>query len=484
MKNPPSWNLHHSYQTLPANLYSTQPPTAVSQPEMVCFNEPLAAQLGLGFLDAEEKRTAELFSGNALPEGAKPIAQAYAGHQFGYFTMLGDGRAVLLGEQITPDGKRFDIQLKGAGQTPYSRRGDGRATLSSVLREYLMSEAMYHLGIPTSRSLAVVKTGERVYRQPIQEGGILTRVASSHIRVGTFEYVRQWGTPDALQQLLEYVIERHYPELAGKPDPALELLKAVMQKQVELVVKWASVGFIHGVMNTDNVSIAGETIDYGPCAFMNTYDPKTVFSSIDRDGRYAFGNQPRIAHWNLGVFAGALLPLIAEEEAAAITLAKGALDNFPALFARQWYQTMGRKLGISQMKEADKTLVDDLLDLMKKHQADFTNLFLALTYRQTPESPIFQANDFQQWLQKWEQRIAQEGGWQQVQALMKSQNPAFIARNHLVEEALDAATMGNMEPFEELLKELSNPYRDHGDKLSFQTVPAGFDRQYQTFCGT
>ena len=484
MNNPQGWNFQHTYKTLPENLYSVQAPTPVKHPQLVRFNEPLATQLGLGFLDATDEQTAHLFSGNTLPEGAEPIAQAYAGHQFGYFTMLGDGRAVLLGEQITPVGERFDIQLKGAGQTPYSRRGDGRATLSSVLREYLMSEAMHHLGIPTSRSLAVVKTGEQVYREPIQEGGILTRVASSHIRVGTFEYVRQWGNPDRLQKLTQYVINRHYPELSDKPNPALELLKAVIQKQVDLVVQWVSVGFIHGVMNTDNMSIAGETIDYGPCAFMNAYDPHTVFSSIDSNGRYAFGNQPRIAHWNLGVLAGALLPLIDEEEEKALELAKKELDQFPALFARKWYRSMGRKLGIQRLKEEDRSLVDDLLGLMRQHKADYTNLFLALTYRQPNEEAIFQADDFKKWQQRWEQRIAEEGEWQQVQELMKSQNPAFIARNHLVEEALEAATMGNMKPFEELLDKLAKPYEVQADSLSFQGVPAGFDQQYQTFCGT
>jgi uncharacterized protein YdiU (UPF0061 family) len=484
MNNPQGWNFQHTYKTLPDTLYSIQEPTPVSNPQMVCFNETLATQLGLGFLNPQDEHAANIFSGNTLPEGAAPISQAYAGHQFGYFTMLGDGRAVLLGEQLTPEGKRYDIQLKGSGPTPYSRRGDGRATLSAVLREYLMSEAMHHLGIPTSRSLAVVSTGEKVYRAPVQDGGILTRVASSHIRVGTFEFVRQYGSPEDLEQLTDYVIKRHYPALIGKPDAAIQLLRAVIQKQVDLVAQWVSVGFIHGVMNTDNMSIAGETIDYGPCAFMNTYDPATVFSSIDTQGRYAFGNQPRITHWNLGVLAGALLPLIAEEEEEAIALAKKELDQFPALFARKWYNAMGRKLGIQRIKEQDRTLVDGLLDLMKKHKADFTNLFLALTYQQDLEEAIFQADDFKAWREQWAQRIKEEGAWAQVQELMIRQNPAFIARNHLVEEALDAATLGNMVPFEELLNKLAKPYEMQADNLSFQGVPAGFDQQYQTFCGT
>ena len=478
------WNLQHSYKTLSDNLYSVQQPTPVSKPQLVRFNKLLAQELGLDFLEVQDDQLASVFSGNVLPDGAEPIAQAYAGHQFGYFTMLGDGRAVLLGEQVTPEGRRYDIQLKGAGQTPYSRRGDGRATLSSVLREYLMSEAMHYLGIPTSRSLAVVRTGEQVYRRPIQEGGILTRVASSHIRVGTFEYIRQYGKQEELKQFMEYVIQRHYPNLINVPNAALELLKAVMHQQIDLIVHWTRVGFIHGVMNTDNMSIAGETIDYGPCAFMNTYDPATVFSSIDTNGRYAFGNQIRIAHWNLSVFAGTLLPLMAEDEEKAIAIARRELDRFPALFSAKWYAMMGQKLGIRSLKEEDAALIDELLDLMKKHKADFTNLFLSLTYQEVLEEDIFKADEFRQWQLKWQQRIIQEGEWESVQQLMKSQNPAFIARNHLVEEALEAATTGDMAPFEKLLEALSDPYKIQNADFRVQSVPIGFDQQYQTFCGT
>ena len=484
MSDLQAWNLQHTYKTLPDNLYSIQPPTPVSNPRLVRFNKLLAKELGLGFLSSQDDQVASIFSGNMLPDGAEPIAQAYAGHQFGYFTMLGDGRAVLLGEQVTPEGKRYDIQLKGAGQTPYSRRGDGRATLSSVLREYLMSEAMHYLGISTSRSLAVISTGEQVYRQPIQEGGVLTRVASSHIRVGTFEFVRQYGKQEELQQLTQYVIERHYPKLIDLPNTALELFKAVMHQQIDLIVHWTRVGFIHGVMNTDNMSIAGETIDYGPCAFMNTYDPATVFSSIDTNGRYAFGNQIRIAHWNLTILAGTLLPLIAEDEEEAIAIARKELDKFPALFSTKWYAMMGRKLGIQSLKEEDADLIDELLSLMKKHKADFTNLFLALTYQEVLEEAIFKADEFKQWQLKWQQRISQEGESEQVQHLMKKQNPVFIARNHLVEEALDAAITGDMAPFEKLLEALSDPYKTQNTQISFQSVPTGFDQQYQTFCGT
>lgn len=484
MSDRQAWNLQHTYKTLPDNLYSIQSPTPVSNPQLLRFNKLLAEELGLGFLSGQDDQVASIFSGNVLPGGAEPIAQAYAGHQFGHFTMLGDGRAVLLGEQVTPEGKRYDIQLKGAGQTPYSRRGDGRATLSSVLREYLMSEAMHYLGIPTSRSLAVISTGEQVYRQPIQAGGILTRVASSHIRVGTFEFVRQFRKQEELQQLTQYVIERHYPELMGQSNAAIELLKAVMRKQIDLIVHWTRVGFIHGVMNTDNMSIAGETIDYGPCAFMNTYDPATVFSSIDTNGRYAFGNQIRIAHWNLSVLAGTLLPLIAEEEEEAVALARKELEVFPTLFSTKWYTMMGQKLGIQSLKEEDATLIDELLGLMKKHETDFTNLFLALTYQEVLEETIFEADKFKQWQLKWQQRISKEGEWEQVQQLMRNQNPVFIARNHLVEKALAAANAGNMTPFEELLEALSNPYKKQSTHINFQSVPTGFDQQYQTFCGT
>lgn len=477
------WQLEHTYQELPDQLYSTQPPTPAEMPKLVCFNEALAEELGLGFL-LEDMRTGAWLSGKELPPGANPIAQAYAGHQFGHFTMLGDGRAILLGEQVTPRGERYDIQLKGAGQTPYSRRGDGRATLSSMLREYLMSEAMHHLGIPTTRSLAVVGTGLPVYREQINEGAVLTRVAASHIRVGTFEYIRQFGSPEVLPVFLDYVIDRHYPDLKGAENPALALLQRVMERQIELVAHWTRVGFIHGVMNTDNMSIAGETIDYGPCAFMNVYHSGTVFSSIDRQGRYAFGNQPRIAHWNLGVFAGTLLPLIAEEEEAAIELAKEVLNEFPAAFSRRWYGTMAAKLGLAKPNKNSHGLVDRLLELMQEHKADYTNTFIALMTDQALDTALFQSDGFATWRKDWQHSLSEQNDPEQAARLMEAHNPKVIPRNHLIESVLSQAVEGDMQPFEELLERLKQPYRALEEAPVLQTVPDGFDQRYQTFCGT
>lgn len=480
--NKQAWNWQNSYLQLPEKLYTKQAPVPVSEPALLLWNEDLAAELGLGFLTNNDD-TANIFSGNTVPVGAEPLAQAYAGHQFGGFNILGDGRAILLGEQLNPAGKRFDIQLKGSGRTPYSRRGDGRATLSSMLREYLISEAMYQLGIPTTRSLAVVSTGERVYRQTVNPGAVLTRIASSHIRVGTFEYVRQYGTIEELEAFVQYVIKRHYPDLESAENPALALLEKVMDQQIALVVDWMRVGFIHGVMNTDNVSIAGETIDYGPCAFMNAYDPRTVFSSIDRHGRYAFGNQPNIAHWNMAVFAGTLLPIIAEEEEVATEQARALLDEFPRRFAKAWYQMMFRKLGIAKAEKNDVALVDQLLELMQKHQADYTNVFVALRSGQWSEGALQSQADFQDWHKRWKQRIATDP--EAAHAIMEATNPTVIARNHLVEEALQAAENSNYEPFHTLLNQLSNPYAyDSSIDAELQLVPAGFDAQYQTFCGT
>ena len=333
--NSQTWNFQNSYVELPAKLYIKQLPVSVKNPQIIYYNMSLAKELGLEFLSEEKVAVAEYLSGNKIPEGATPISQAYAGHQFGHFTMLGDGRAVLLGEQINQNNQRYDIQLKGSGQTPYSRSGDGRATLSSMLREYIISESIHHLGIPTTRSLAVIQTGEKVYRETVNDGAVLTRIASSHIRVGTFEYVINSCSKEDLEIFIKYVIDRHYPEISDTDNPSLGLLKVVMHKQIDLIVHWIRVGFIHGVMNTDNMSIAGETMDYGPCAFMNTYNPKTVFSSIDINGRYAFGNQSTIAHWNLTVFASTLLPLISKNKEKAIQLANDILNKFHEEYSKK-----------------------------------------------------------------------------------------------------------------------------------------------------
>ncbi len=476
-KKTDHWQLENSYTNLPSAFFSMLEPSPVAKPEVVCFNESLVNELGLGFLNHEKADIAEYFSGNKIPKGALPLAQAYAGHQFGHFTMLGDGRAILLGEQISPANQRFDIQLKGAGKTPYSRRGDGRATLYSMLREYLISEAMHHLGIPTTRSLAVVATGEKVFRGEMNAGAVLTRIATSHIRVGTFEYARNFCSLEDLQMLSNYTIQRHYPEILEADNPALELLKTVMDKQIDLVVHWMRVGFIHGVMNTDNMSIAGESIDYGPCAFMNAYHPKTVFSSIDTEGRYAFGHQPFITKWNLTAFANTLLPLISQNQEKAVELAKEVIEGFQQKFTEKWYAMMFAKLGILDPQKEDKVLVDQLLDLMETNKADYTQVFLALEQAKTLDTPLFHQEEFIGWMQKW--KNAKQGATPKPKL-----NPSIIPRNHWVENALEAAIKGNLAPFNQLLELLSKPYDQHPDELQFQQVPEYFDAHYQTFCGT
>ena len=482
--NSKTWNFQNSYIELPAKLYRKHLPILVKNPQIIYFNSGLAKELGLEIISKNEATAAEYFSGNKIPEGAAPIAQAYAGHQFGHFTMLGDGRAILLGEQINPENKRFDIQLKGSGQTPYSRGGDGRATLSSMLREYIISEAIHHLGIPTTRSLAVAQTGEKVYREQVNDGAVLTRIASSHIRVGTFEYVNNFCSKEDLQIFTKYVIDRHYPEISDADNSSLQLLKIVMHKQIDLIVNWMRVGFIHGVMNTDNMSIAGETIDYGPCAFMNTYNPKTVFSSIDINGRYAFGNQSIIAHWNLGIFAGTLLPLIADNKEKAIQLAEETLNKFPEAFAMNYYQMMYKKLGILKPIEEDQILVDTLLQLMDNYQADYTNTFAALSLSKASDNSLFTSSKFNEWRKEWENRIDYTDNRIKALKLMQTQNPLVIPRNHLVESALENAIKNNKSQFNELLNLILKPYDYQSDHDNFQTIPDGFDDCYKTFCGT
>lgn len=387
------WNLSHTYAELPDEFFVPAEPAPAIKPQLVIFNRTLARELGLSLEYATEQQLAELFSGKRLPPGAKPIAQAYAGHQFGHFTMLGDGRALLLGEQVTPKGERFDIQFKGSGQTPFSRRGDGKAALGPMLREYIISEAMHALGIPTTRSLAVVATGEPVYRENILPGAILTRVAASHIRVGTFEYaasigadsralsaVEGQGDRSPLQTLADYTIARHYPEIGPGEGRYLAFFDAVAERQAVLIARWQCIGFIHGVMNTDNMALSGETIDYGPCAFMDTFDPATVFSSIDHYGRYAFGNQPRIAAWNLARFAETLLVLFADDEEQALTMGQQALTRFNERFNHHYSIGMQAKLGLTNQEEGDVDLVTELLALMYKHHADYTNTFRRLCY--------------------------------------------------------------------------------------------------------
>ncbi len=477
---PMSW-LQYTYATqLPQSLFSLQEPVPVSNPQMSLFNDALAKELGVAQqLKNEEKRLAYL-SGNETIEGGQPIAQAYAGHQFGHFNRLGDGRAILLGEIETPKGL-FDLQLKGSGQTPYSRRGDGRATYYSMLREYLISEAMHALDIPTTRSLAVVKTGDVVYREVPHEGAILSRVASSHIRVGTFEYARFLGKEGDLEALLSYTLKRHYPELQDHPHPALALLERVMQKQKELIIHWMRVGFIHGVMNTDNMTLSGETIDYGPCAFMNAYDPHTVFSSIDTQGRYAFSNQPNMAYWNLTVFANALLPLIDKDQKVAAGKAQDILDQFPKLFAKGYFNMMSDKFGITHPRAEDREIIDEGLKLLQKYEVDYTNFFTALQRKGALMQQLKEHEDFKTWLRKWEKAQHRDSSIEHSEAVMAKTNPVVIPRNHLVENVLEGAISGDMSPFHELLGILAAPYNQ---KLPLQEVPNEFDEEYQTFCGT
>ncbi len=485
MKKKTGWNFDNSYARLPKMFYSNIKPTPVRSPELVILNGELAASLGLNADALKGDGGAAVFAGNEIPEGAEPLAQAYAGHQFGHFTMLGDGRAVLLGEQVSPQGERFDIQLKGSGRTPYSRGGDGRAALGPMLRECIISEAMHALGIPTTRSLAVVTTGEPVMRETRLEGAILTRVAASHLRVGTFEYVVRWGGVENLQILADYAIHRHFPKIDDDENKYLSFLQEVIKRQAALIAKWQLVGFIHGVMNTDNMAISGETIDYGPCAFMDTYDPKTVFSSIDHQGRYAYENQPLIGGWNLARFAETLLPLLHEDKEEAVKLAQEKVSGFNDIFHSHWLAGMRAKLGLFNVEEKDEELIKDLLSLMEKHRADFTNTFLALTRDKFDESSLYKTEEFAQWKKRWETRVEnQEESKADSHKLMENSNPVVIPRNHRVEEALEAAVEeGDLSVMDRLLEVLSNPFGYAPEKAEYTKFPVT-DIPYQTFCGT
>ena len=453
------WRFSNSYTKLPSHFYSRQTPIPVRSPKPVILNHALAASLGV-------PPEPEVFAGNAIPPGAEPIAQAYAGHQFGHFTMLGDGRALLLGEQITDTGERFDIQLKGSGRTIYSRGGDGRAALGPMLREYIVSEAMHALGIPTTRSLAVVATGETVRREKSLPGAVLTRVAASHIRVGTFEYAAHFGTAEDVRRLADYTIERHFPDIVALERKYLRLLQEVVKRQALLIAKWQLVGFIHGVMNTDNMAVSGETIDYGPCAFMDTYYPATVFSSIDTHGRYAYENQPKMAAWNLARFAEALMPLLPGIEAT-----QEAIEAFWDLYQTHWLSGMRAKLGLFDHEDGDVDLINELLSIMQQSQTDYTNTFRALTLGEKLEPA------FEHWHRKWQQRPRQ-------QALMKHHNPAVIPRNHRVEEALAAAAQDDFSVMERLLTVLKDPYAYTGEQEEYAKLPGPAACRYQTFCGT
>ena len=477
------WHFDNSYSKLSKTFKEDIKPTPVHEPELVILNEELAKNLNLNFSGIDKKKLAEIFSGNSLPDGTNSIAQAYAGHQFGHFTMLGDGRAVLLGEHIDNKNQRFDIQFKGSGRTSFSRGGDGRAALGPMLREYIISEAINALNIPTTRSLAVVKTGEKVVRENLLNGAILTRVASSHIRVGTFQYIAATQNLEDLNTLVDYTIDRHYPEIKSSKNKALDLLSLVMEKQCQLVINWMRVGFIHGVMNTDNMAISGETIDYGPCAFMDQYDPKTVFSSIDKFGRYAFSNQPPITKWNLARFAECLIPLIDKDEDTAIKIATELIDNFQNIYEEKWLNMMRDKLGLFGEDKNDLTLINKLLDWMKKNNADYTNTFCHLMGVEIDDQ-IYKNDDFKSWTNEWEKRLKLNNSSDKHLELMKKTNPIVIPRNQKVEDALADADKGNLETMNKLLKVLSNPYSDQENIIEFQKPTPIGNEKYQTFCGT
>ena len=483
MKNL-NFNFDNTYANLPDLMVTKLAPIAVKKPELIIFNKELADELSLDFSNINDQELAKIFSGNTLPKGSTPLAQAYCGHQFGHFVMLGDGRAILLGEHLNKQGKRFDVQLKGSGQTPYSRNGDGRAALGPMLREYLISEAIHALNIPTTRSLAVVSTGEDVQRETNLKGAILTRIASSHLRVGTFQYVAAKQDLETLKKLVHYSIDRHYPELKDEPNLTISLFKAVMKKQIKLIVNWMRVSFIHGVMNTDNMTISGETIDYGPCAFMDQYDPKTVFSSIDHYGRYAFTNQPVIANWNLARFVETLLPLINPDQEQALKIAENLIGEFDDLYQDAFHGIMKKKLGFITDEDNDKMKINSLLKLMHKNQSDYTNTFRYLINKKTPQDKLLNDPDFIIWENEWQKRIERNQSKEEAIKLMMQNNPIFIPRNHLVEEALSDANDGNMEKFEKLLKVIKAPYHDHTDQFMYiNPAPTG-DRVYKTFCGT
>ena len=484
----------NSYAKLPEHFFERLNPIPVQSPHFFRVNHALAGELGLAANALESIEGVSIFAGNHIPSGAEPIAMAYAGHQFGNFVpQLGDGRALLLGEVIDRNGQRRDIQLKGSGQTPFSRGGDGRAALGPVIREYILSEAMHALGIRTTRSLAAVTTGEPVFREAALPGAILTRVAASHVRVGTFQYFAARDDKQAIGRLADYVIDRHYPNAKGAENPYRTLLEAVIDAQAALVASWMHVGFIHGVMNTDNTAISGETIDYGPCAFMEAYDPATVFSSIDHNGRYAYGNQGHIAHWNLARFAETLLPLLDPNLDKAMQLAEQAIESFQNIFGRYWLSGMCRKIGLFSEEQDDLLLIQNLLELMQRHAADYTLTFRQLSeaaYQDTEDSGIgslFSSSpESDAWLTRWKQRLQQEHEPPKARAVaMRNVNPAYIPRNHRVEQAIEAAVAhGDFSRMDELITLLSNPFKDQPRFSHYADPPKPEERIYQTFCGT
>ncbi|MGZ9849684.1 protein adenylyltransferase SelO [Macrococcus psychrotolerans] len=464
------FNFDTTYTNLNEIFYVINNPHPFSHPEYVLFNDGLACELNISL---QLKAHPEILTGSTVIDGTRPFSTAYAGHQFGNFTMLGDGRQHILGEHIIPQNKRYDIQLKGSGRTRFSRSGDGKATLGPMLREYIISEAMYHLNIPTTRSLAICSTGEKVLRENMLPGAVLARTANSNIRVGTFEYAARTAY-EHLKELADYTIDRHFPDLIHTNNKYLKLLDTVIDKQAQLIAQWQSVGFIHGVMNTDNMTISGETIDYGPCAFIDYYHTHTVFSSIDMQGRYAYINQPAIGLWNLTRFAETLLPVIHTDEHEAIHLAESALEKFQHSYTVYYRTMMGQKIGIKSPSEEDMVLIDELLSLMEQHEMDYTNTFLALQNEETSS-----LESLSSWITKWQDRLKTEKDPIQ---LMRKVNPVVIPRNHIVEEALDDAIHGDLSAVKALLQVLSQPFNpDHADRYK---QPGPKDRPYQTYCGT
>ncbi len=484
----------NSYARLPERFFAKLAPTPAPKPRLIRFNESLASELGVDARGFAPDELAAVFAGNVIPSGAEPIAMAYAGHQFGNFVpQLGDGRAILLGELLDRNGQRRDVQLKGAGRTPFSRSGDGRAALGPVLREYLVSEAMHALGVPTTRALAAVSTGEPVYRDRRLPGAVLTRIASSHIRVGTFQYFAARRDWEAVERLSDYVIDRHYPHAREAERPRLALIKAVVERQSRLIARWMHVGFIHGVMNTDNTALSGETIDFGPCAFLDSYDPATAFSAIDEFGRYAYANQPAIAQWNLARFAETLLPLVDPDPERAVELASESVLAFTPRYQAHWLAGMRDKLGLSGNEDGDLELVSDLLQAMHENVADFTLTFRRLCAAAEDATADAGARElfanpaaYDRWAERWRSRLAADGRepGQRARA-MRAVNPAFIPRNHRVEQALDAAIdNGDFSPFADLLTVLSRPYQDQPAFADYANPPQTSERVFRTFCGT
>ena len=489
--NPAGISFDNSFAALHGDFYHRQSPEAVPAPALIRVNRELAAELGIDSQWLASDEGVALLSGNATIDGAAPLAAVYAGHQFGsYNPQLGDGRAILLGEVIDRNGHRRDIQLKGSGRTPYSRGGDGKSPLGPVLREYIVSEAMHGLGVPTTRALAAVSTGESVYRDRPLPGAILTRVASSHLRIGSLQYFAARGDLPRLRELLDYAIDRHYPDVREDANPALAFFQAVLQRQAALIAQWQCLGFIHGVMNTDNMLLCGETIDYGPCAFMDEYHPGTVFSSIDSQGRYAYGNQPRIAQWNLVQLAQCLLPLIDEDQSAAVEAAQNAINTFPDSYMARYREAIAAKFGLSTLGEQDSDFIKAFFQALQDQRGDFTLALRRLYELQAGENAVAELFDFgdgfSDWLAEWRRRLAADEMDSAVRlTTMRRANPVFIPRNHLVEQAIDAAQRdGDFSPFHDLLQVLSDPFDYRAERRRYATGPESGERVLQTFCGT